>query len=88
MSIEIKISKRPISYKIAMKFLLKRVEKVKENKFSRKVDENRFIGKVTQMHVQRFSGKVQYNSPTGSAEKMRKTTSEKFRKSSAVQRKR
>ena len=32
MSIEIKISKRPISYKIAMKFLLKRVEKVKENK--------------------------------------------------------
>ena len=32
MSIEIKISKRPVSYKIAMKFLLKRVEKVKENK--------------------------------------------------------
>ena len=32
MSIEIKISKRPISYKIAMKFLFNRVEKVKMNK--------------------------------------------------------
>ena len=31
MSIEVKISKRPISYKIAMKFLDKRVEKIKEN---------------------------------------------------------
>ena len=32
MNIEIKISKRPISYKIAMKILLKRVEKLKKNK--------------------------------------------------------
>ena len=32
MSIEIKISKRRISYKIAMKHLLKRVEQVKKNK--------------------------------------------------------
>ncbi len=32
MSIEIKISRRRISYKNAMKFLLKRVDKVKENK--------------------------------------------------------
>ena len=32
MSIEVKISKRRISYKIAMKFLLKRVEEVKVNK--------------------------------------------------------
>ena len=32
MSIEVKISKRPISYKIAMKFLHKRVEEVKLNK--------------------------------------------------------
>ena len=32
MSIEIKISKRRISYKIAMKFLHKRVEKLKKNK--------------------------------------------------------
>ena len=32
MSIEVKISKRPISYKIAMKILLKRVEKLKKNK--------------------------------------------------------
>ena len=32
MSIEIKISKRRISYKTAMKILLKRVEKVKMNK--------------------------------------------------------
>jgi lipoyl(octanoyl) transferase len=32
MSIEVKISKRPISYKIAMKFLHKRVEKLKMNK--------------------------------------------------------
>tara|TARA_B100001250_G_C19473750_1_gene645668 strand:- start:120 stop:731 length:612 start_codon:yes stop_codon:yes gene_type:complete len=32
MSIEVKISKRRISYKIAMKFLLKRVEEVKANK--------------------------------------------------------
>jgi len=31
MSIEVKISKRPISYKMAMKFLLKRVEEVKIN---------------------------------------------------------
>ena len=31
MSIEVKISKRPISYKIAMKFLDKRVEKIKGN---------------------------------------------------------
>ena len=32
MNIEVKISKRPISYKIAMKFLHKRVEEVKSNK--------------------------------------------------------
>ena len=32
MSIEVKISKRPISYKTAMKLLLKRVEEVKTNK--------------------------------------------------------
>ena len=32
MSIEVKISKRPISYKIAMKFLHKRVEELKANK--------------------------------------------------------
>ena len=32
MSIEVKISKRRISYKIAMKHLLKRVEQVKKNK--------------------------------------------------------
>ena len=32
MSIEVKISRRRISYKNAMKFLLKRVDKVKENK--------------------------------------------------------
>ena len=32
MSIEVKISKTPISYKMAMKILLKRVEKVKKNK--------------------------------------------------------
>jgi len=32
MSIEVKISKRRISYKIAMKFLHKRVEELKENK--------------------------------------------------------
>ena len=32
MSIEVKISKRRISYKIAMKFLHKRVEKLKKNK--------------------------------------------------------
>ena len=32
MSIEVKISKRRISYKIAMKFLHKRVEKLKINK--------------------------------------------------------
>ena len=32
MSIEVKISKRPISYKMAMRLLLKRVEKVKINK--------------------------------------------------------
>ena len=32
MSIEIKVSKRPISYKFAMNFLSKRVEKVKKNK--------------------------------------------------------
>ena len=32
MSIEVKISKRRISYKIAMKILLKRVEKLKKNK--------------------------------------------------------
>tara|TARA_B110001452_G_C15123274_1_gene391484 strand:- start:285 stop:896 length:612 start_codon:yes stop_codon:yes gene_type:complete len=32
MSIEIKISKRPISYKKAMKFMKKRVQEIKENK--------------------------------------------------------
>jgi len=32
MSIEIKVSKRPISYKFAINFLSKRVEKVKKNK--------------------------------------------------------
>ena len=32
MSIEVKISKRPIYYKFAMNFLHKRVEKVKANK--------------------------------------------------------
>ena len=32
MSIEIKISKRRISYKIAMNFMNKRVQKIKENK--------------------------------------------------------
>ena len=32
MSIEVKISNTPISYKMAMKILLKRVEKVKKNK--------------------------------------------------------
>ena len=34
MSIEIKVSKRPISYKFAINFLSKRVEKVKKNKAS------------------------------------------------------
>ena len=57
MNIEVKISKRPISYKIAMKFLHKRVEEVKSNKNKEILDKNIKIVKTNR------GGKITLHNP-------------------------
>ena len=78
MSIEVKISKTPISYKIAMKFLHQRVEKVKMNKDKEllwilehpltytagiRSNKNEIIDKKIKLIISNRGGKVTLHNP-------------------------
>ena len=78
MSIEVKISKRRISYKMAMKILLKRVEKVKKNKDKEllwilehpltytagiRSNKNEIIDKKIKLTITNRGGKVTLHNP-------------------------
>ena len=78
MSIEVKISNTPISYKMAMKILLKRVEKVKKNKDKEllwilehpltytagiRSNKNEIIDKKIKLTITNRGGKVTLHNP-------------------------